>query len=333
MRCRPAEVIVVDGNSTDRTLEIARRFRVRIISDHERGLAFARMAGARQSAHELVAFVDADIVVPEGGLQALVEELNGSGLEALQAGILSRSMGGYWAGAQAFHQAQGRSRHWFGLSATVFRREVYLAHEAAEEFRSGEDVELRWRLKQAGVRFEVSTKVRFLHRFPPGFGFALGQWIADGEGLARMIRQEPARAVWLAALPFVSAVRGSLLALTKLRPELLFYFLCYGLFNYLAMGRLLVFGPPGRSNEEPRELHGNGDINKQRKRIHGRAEQRPACNGGVDPETAEDDGQAGAETGAGQHGDGHRRGDHGGKLQAFPPHQQQRERRRSGEKG
>lgn len=59
---RPAnEVIVVDGNSTDRTAEIVRAYAsVRWLEQPRRGLADARNAGARAATGDWIAFLDHD---------------------------------------------------------------------------------------------------------------------------------------------------------------------------------------------------------------------------------------------------------------------------------
>ena len=41
-RNNPAEIIVVDGNSTDSTIEIAKRYTKRVYSDKGRGLGYER---------------------------------------------------------------------------------------------------------------------------------------------------------------------------------------------------------------------------------------------------------------------------------------------------
>ena len=59
------EVIVVDGNSTDQTLEIAREYPVRIFSDEGRGLAYARDIGWRKATGEFVIYFDSDMWTPQ----------------------------------------------------------------------------------------------------------------------------------------------------------------------------------------------------------------------------------------------------------------------------
>ena len=60
-RPRPAEVLVIDGGSTDCTLEIAKRYpELRLIHQQGRGLAAARNQAIQQSQCPWIAFCDGD---------------------------------------------------------------------------------------------------------------------------------------------------------------------------------------------------------------------------------------------------------------------------------
>jgi glycosyltransferase involved in cell wall biosynthesis len=58
---QPIEILVVDGNSTDNTAQIAKSYpKVRYISQQGRGLANARNTGIENATGELIAFLDHD---------------------------------------------------------------------------------------------------------------------------------------------------------------------------------------------------------------------------------------------------------------------------------
>lgn len=244
VRNRPAALIVVDGNSTDATVDIAKRFGAQVLSDDGKGLPVARALGAKAATTERVALVDADVIVPDGSLGALVEEFDKDGYSALQAGLHSVASGGYWGQALAWHHRTGRSRKWFGLVATVFDRAMLLEHGFDERFLSGEDIEMRWRLRQAGAKIGVSERVVVTHRFADdSFEFAADQFRADGEGLGRMVRKHGLRGLRLLALPGAGAVRGILVALAHRQPRWIPYFVTFGAMNYVSMLRGLLERP------------------------------------------------------------------------------------------
>lgn len=54
------ELLVVDGHSTDRTVEVAKSFGVRVVSDNKKGKGDAIRVGAAAANHPIIVFIDAD---------------------------------------------------------------------------------------------------------------------------------------------------------------------------------------------------------------------------------------------------------------------------------
>lgn len=234
-RSNPREIIVVDGMSTDRTLEIARRYPVTILSDDGKGVAAARSVGAQAATSRWVALMDVDIVLPDRALADLFTEFRDGEYTALQAGLHSVSGNGYWGRALVNHHRFGRSKNWPGVMATIFERDALLRYGFDHRFLSGEDIELRWRLKRSGAKVGVSRRTVVDHRFDDTFDFARGQWLADGRGLGRMVQKYGWRAGMLIGLPLAASARGSALSLVKKQPNWLPYYACYLVYNYVGM--------------------------------------------------------------------------------------------------
>ncbi len=232
---RPRELIVVDGCSTDSTVDIARTYGATVISDEGRGLPAARELGARMATSRRVALIDADVVVPPGALASLLAEFETGGFTALQAGLHSVGGPGYWGRALAHHHRTGRSRRWFGVVAAIFERDALLRHGFDASFLSGEDIELRRRLRRAGAKLGVSRDTIVDHRFEDGFAFARNQWLADGHGLKRVWDKEGWRGLLVVALPLAASIRGLVLSIGRLQPQWVPYYGCYLVFNYVGM--------------------------------------------------------------------------------------------------
>jgi glycosyltransferase involved in cell wall biosynthesis len=231
-------VVVVDGRSSDRSWTIAVEHGAMVVSDEGRGLPYARALGARTATTDLVLLVDVDVVFPDGGVAALVREFLSGGYAALQAGQESVGGPGYWGRALANHHRTGRSRHWFGLVATVFRRDELLSIGFDDEFRSGEDIELRWRLRGLGRPAGVSRGVVVQHRFGgDDFAFAKDQFLMDGAGLGLMVRRNGVRGLRLALLPAAAAVRGMVLSSVHGEGRWLRYYGAFAWWNYVGMAR------------------------------------------------------------------------------------------------
>mgnify|MGYP001562747464 CR=1 FL=1 len=62
---RNYEILLIDGGSTDKTLKIAKRYKVKIINNPHRVEEKARILGIENSAGELLCFIDADNIILE----------------------------------------------------------------------------------------------------------------------------------------------------------------------------------------------------------------------------------------------------------------------------
>ncbi|MDY0947188.1 glycosyltransferase family A protein [Frigoribacterium sp. CFBP9039] len=68
----PDEVVVVDNGSTDDTVEVARRYGARVVTESEVGIAAAASTGYDSTTADLIGRVDADSVLPRHWVAELV---------------------------------------------------------------------------------------------------------------------------------------------------------------------------------------------------------------------------------------------------------------------
>ncbi|MEM5772980.1 MAG: glycosyltransferase [Candidatus Aenigmatarchaeota archaeon] len=67
------EIIVADGNSKDKTVEIAKKYADKVIVVKKKGVAVGRNAGAKEAKGEIFVFIDADTVAAFNLLTELVK--------------------------------------------------------------------------------------------------------------------------------------------------------------------------------------------------------------------------------------------------------------------
>lgn len=79
---REYEVVVVDGDSTDATAEIAARYDAALVSQSGTGIGDARHCGAKRAHGDWLAFVDADTVVRPDYLDSMLDFACAEGLAA-----------------------------------------------------------------------------------------------------------------------------------------------------------------------------------------------------------------------------------------------------------
>ena len=76
----PYELLVVDDDSTDATADVARDSGAAVLQVKLRQIAAVRNAGARAARGDLLVFVDADTLVPENTLRAMLDAVSGGAI-------------------------------------------------------------------------------------------------------------------------------------------------------------------------------------------------------------------------------------------------------------
>lgn len=80
------EVIVVDDGSLDRTCEIASRYAKVIRSNNKLGEGAARNLGAQNAKGEILAFTDADVVLPKDWLAKIIKNMETHNVKCVGGG-------------------------------------------------------------------------------------------------------------------------------------------------------------------------------------------------------------------------------------------------------
>jgi glycosyltransferase involved in cell wall biosynthesis len=182
------ELLVVDNGSTDGTPEVLARHDERIVVVHEptRGPAAARNAGLRGATGDVVAFTDADCVVDPDWLARLVVPLADPAVGIAGGRILARPPAGP---VERF----GEEIHDHRMAIEVYdppyaitmswasRREVLEVLGGFDEgLRRCEDVDLSYRIVQAGYGLVYVDEALVYHRNESGLPGLFGEGFAHG---------------------------------------------------------------------------------------------------------------------------------------------------------
>jgi mycofactocin glycosyltransferase len=234
-----APVIVVDDGSPDaRAIEaVADHFGARYVRHPaNRGASAARNTGLGLATTEMVAFVDSDCIPPPGFPAGLLGHLADPVVALVAPRIVSSGARmGRIAAYERCHSAldmgpdpslvRPYSWVWYVPSAAMVSRREALGAGFDEGLTLGEDVDLVWRLHDAGwqVRYEPRTSVAHEDRIDPIAWYR--RRVAYNESVAPLLSRHPQRVPALfvspqAALGWGAWLTGSwpaLVGLTGLR--------------------------------------------------------------------------------------------------------------------
>jgi GT2 family glycosyltransferase len=194
------EVIVVDDGSTDDTRAILARFpSVRAIHQPNRGLSAARNVGLQAATGAVVAYTDSDCFADPDWLAHLVYRLERSGAAAVGGPNLTPEDGRLAACVAA---APGQPTHVLESDQVAehipgcnmaFRREALLAVNGfdAQYRKAGDDVDVCWRLQQAGHWITFAPAAFVWHHRRQGPRAYLRQQAGYGEAEALLQFKHP----------------------------------------------------------------------------------------------------------------------------------------------
>jgi len=162
----PCEVVVADGGSRDRTVEIARNLADAVI-DAPRGRAAQMNAGAAVARGEVLLFLHADTLLPAGAAAAALGALQDPGLIGGAFRVRLAASPGAGRYVRAMLGITGRmiggrarlSRSYTGDQAIFVRAETFRDFGGYPEIPLMEDVELSRRMRRAGMTALLPQRV------------------------------------------------------------------------------------------------------------------------------------------------------------------------------
>ena len=170
--CRPIEVIVVDDHSTDGSLLLARGFPVTVLmTPRNAGVAAARNLGAHHARGDIVFFVDADVVLDPGAIDAAIVEMKTDPSIVSVCGIyepIPLVRHSFWEECRSLQAYAWRISSLGDVSAGFFslgaiRNDAFRAVGAFNEnLRQTEEIDYGERLRRVG-RIVLSDLVRGRH--------------------------------------------------------------------------------------------------------------------------------------------------------------------------
>jgi glycosyltransferase involved in cell wall biosynthesis len=198
----PMEVIVVDGGSQDRTVEIAGRFADKVYSVEKRGISVGRNYGATHARGDILVFLDTDVAFPLDFLEKTKRVFEDPTVVGATCNIMP---GQFSLSATPFFYFYNMLIRVFAWINPHSRGEFFAVRKTAflqskgfdESMPCLEDHDLANRLSKLG-RFVFITDLTVyesLRRFRKlGFWRVMGTWFVDY--ISFTVRRKPISKVW-----------------------------------------------------------------------------------------------------------------------------------------
>ena len=125
----PDEIIVVDGDSSDRTAEIAHMYTDKVITTHNSNLTRDRQIGLNAAKNEYIAMIDGDHRLEKGDLDSLLNDLLDNQYAIVQSQLksfcntnwLNRGEEQMW---ELFHNIPG-PKDMIGVAPAMYRKSLF----------------------------------------------------------------------------------------------------------------------------------------------------------------------------------------------------------------
>jgi glycosyltransferase involved in cell wall biosynthesis len=163
------EVIVVNNNSTDRTLEAVQRFRgqlpLKVINEPQKGRGAARRTGFGVAQGDIIFSTDADVCLPKDWIENLLIYFQDPEIMAVSgtcrindcSPLVNRIFNAFQPLAMILYRL-GIGHFWLTGSNFAIRKSVYLATKGFSPYlNASEDTQLSFEVKKLGIIKFVSN--------------------------------------------------------------------------------------------------------------------------------------------------------------------------------
>jgi glycosyltransferase involved in cell wall biosynthesis len=168
---KPSQIIVVDDGSSDRTVQIAKRFPIEIVQHgYNKGLAEARNTGIREAKGDIIFFVDSDCEMYPNDIEYALKDFQEYQVDAIcgqEIVIDAKTIVDKYRAH--FPQSWGSIKiidpHFLWGLCSAFKRESLLKVGLFSPIfkTNGEDVDISLRMKKMGYRLLYDPRIKVNH--------------------------------------------------------------------------------------------------------------------------------------------------------------------------
>ena len=190
----PAEILIIDGGSTDRTIEIATARGCRVLAPGRLGLGPSRRLGYLSATQPYVAFVDADDRLTPDWLATMLIEMRAGGYAALQSQLRSADASSFWGRGwnEYFIESVRPTADTNIVGRPALFETAALQSDDRDLVSLDEDTHLSRRFELQGLRQGIGTAVAYRHCEATWHENAR-KWQSYGRGYRAFVDEHPER--------------------------------------------------------------------------------------------------------------------------------------------
>lgn len=170
------EIIIVDDGSTDRTVEVASKFPIRVIKNKHHGPAFQRNFGAKKAKGGILLFTDSDCIPEKDWIKNMVKPFENPGVvgvsgtyKTLNKKSFMARFSGYEIKKSHLGMQKQESIDFIGTFSAGYRKNIFMKFGGfSTKFKtsSGEDPELSYRIAKSGLKMVFQQTAVVAHPHP-----------------------------------------------------------------------------------------------------------------------------------------------------------------------
>jgi len=165
------EIVFVNDGSTDNTDSVVAQYSVRVVNGKGKGPAAARNLGLKETTTRFVWFIDSDCVVVPDALEILYQHLGESDTIGVGGSYLNSNPDSLLScliheEIILRHRKMSKFVDYLASFNILFRKDMLIELGGFNErFRTAEDAELSYRVRQSGyqIQFDMNSKVGHFH--------------------------------------------------------------------------------------------------------------------------------------------------------------------------
>lgn len=179
---QPCEIIVADGFSTDRTVEIAKKRGAHVVMNRHKHAAGGRNAGIKAAKGDIIVFVDADCIPDHDWLKEIhkafeEEDLDGLGTyiepaaprniyEEFWGRLSLQIMMSY--GNEAYYVTEKTLNTAFITASCAYRKKLLVKIKGFSNYfaNNAEDIDICWRALDAGAKLKYVPTAKIIAHSP-----------------------------------------------------------------------------------------------------------------------------------------------------------------------